>query len=146
MQVRIARQGDKAEVICLLKEFMTLEKADLLSDEEYGEVFRTVMGRPDRMQFIVAETDQIVGMLSVIHGYSTWKGKPIVTIEDLYVRPVSREKGVATALLNFAFGQAKETGCDRVDLVTETDNYPAQELYKKAGFEQVPRIPFTMRL
>lgn len=146
MQLRIATPGDEAEIISLLREFMAFEKVDLLTDDEFGKVFRTVMAMPERMQFLVAETDEIVGMLTVLWGYSTWKGKPVASLEDVYVRPEMRSQGVATALLAHAFELAKEKGCARVDLVTETENYPAQALYKKAGFELVPRIPFTKRL
>lgn len=146
MQVRIATQDDEAEIIRLLREFMEFEKVDLLTDEEFRSVFRTVMAMPERMQFLVAETDRIVGMLTVLWGYSTWKGKPVATLEDVYVRPDMRGCGVATALLAHAFGLAKEKGCARIDLVTETENYPAQALYTKAGFELVPRIPFTKKL
>jgi ribosomal protein S18 acetylase RimI-like enzyme len=146
MRVRIAATDDEDEIIGLLKEFMAFEKVDLLSDEEFLSMVRTVMAMPERMQFLVAETDHIVGMLTIIHGYSTWKGKPIVTIEDVYVRTDVRGNGVASALLAYAFELAKEKGCDRVDLVSETENYPAQALYTKAGFELVPRIPFTKSL
>lgn len=105
------------------------------------------MEMQERMIFIVAEMDNgLAGMLTLIWGFSTWKGKPVAMIEDMYVRPNLRGNGVAIALLARACELAKSRDCVRVDLVTETENYPAQSLYKKAGFEQLPRIPFTKKL
>lgn len=103
-----------------------------------------IIGHPARALFVVAESDgELIGMLTMVFGFSTWMGKTVVTVEDVYVRQDMRGLGIATALLDHAFKLAKDMGCARVDLVTEIDNYPAQELYKKAGFLPVPRIPFT---
>ena len=41
----------------------------------------------NHMQVRIAMPDQIVGMLTVLWGFSTWKGKPVATLEDVYVKP-----------------------------------------------------------
>ena len=144
MRIRQATPDDEAEVTDLLRRFMEFEKTDLLSDEEYRKVFLTVLGQPERTRFIVAETDEgLAGLMTIVIGYSTWKGKTFLTIDDVYVKPEMRKQGAATALLEYAFSLAKDLDCARVDLLTEVDNYRAQALYKKLGFEPVPRIPFT---
>jgi ribosomal protein S18 acetylase RimI-like enzyme len=147
LQVRLVTSGDESQIIEMLREFMVFEKADLLTDSEFKDMFKTVIGQPDKTLFLIAETEgRAVGMTTMVFRFSTWQGKPIVTIDDVYVREESRHCGVAVALLNFAFEVAKGRGCARVDLITEIDNYPAQELYKKMGFTLVPRIPFTRPL
>ena len=147
MQVRVATSDDESRIIDMLKEFMTFEKADLLTDSEFIDMFRTVISQPDKNLFLIAETEgKAVGMTTMVFRFSTWQGKPVVTIDDVYVRHEARHCGVAMALLNYAFDMAKSRGCARVDLITEIDNYPAQELYKKMGFTLVPRIPFTRPL
>jgi len=126
---------------------MVFEKADLLTDSEFKDMFMTVLGQPDKTMFLIAESEgNAVGMTTMVFRFSTWQGKPIVTIDDVYVRQEARHRGVAMALLEYAFGVAKGRGCARVDLITEIDNHPAQELYKKMGFTLVPRIPFTRPL
>jgi ribosomal protein S18 acetylase RimI-like enzyme len=147
MQVRVATSDDESQIIDMLREFMLFEKADLLTDSEFKDMFKTVIGQPDKILFLIAETEErTVGMTTMVFRYSTWQGKPVVTIDDVYVREESRHRGVAIALLSYAFEVAKGRGCARVDLITEIDNYPAQELYKKMGFTLVPRIPFTRPL
>jgi ribosomal protein S18 acetylase RimI-like enzyme len=147
MQVRVATSDDESRIIDMLREFMLFEKADLLTDSEFKDMFKTVIGQPDKILFLIAETEsRAVGMTTMVFRYSTWQGKPVVTIDDVYVREEARHRGVAIALLSYAFEVAKGRGCARVDLITEIDNYPAQELYKKMGFTPVPRIPFTRPL
>jgi len=147
MKVRVATPDDESQIIDMLKEFMVFEKADLLTDSQFKDMFRTVIGQPENTMFLIAERDgKAVGMTTMVFRFSTWQGKPVVTIDDVYVREEARHCGIAVALLNYAFEVAKGRGCARVDLITEIDNYPAQELYKKMGFTLVPRIPFTRPL
>ncbi len=147
MQVRVATSDDESQIINMLKEFMVFEKADLLTDSEFKNMFKTVLSQPESTMFLIAETEgKAVGMTTMVFRFSTWQGKTVVTIDDVYVRQEARHCGVAIALLNYAFSVAKDRGCPRVDLITEIDNYPAQELYKKMGFTLVPRIPFTRPL
>lgn len=147
MQVRVAGADDESQIIDMLKEFMVFEKEDLLTDHEFKSMFKAVMDNPANILFIIAESDgKAAGMATLIFRLSTWQGKTVVTLEDIYVRPEARQCGVATALIEYAFKLAKDRGCPRVDLITEIDNYPAQELYKKMGFTLVPRIPFTKPL
>ena len=131
-------------VISLLKQFMVFENADLLTDIQYRSMFQTVIRNPHKTLFVVAQkNDQLVGMLTMVFGFSTWKGKDYVIIDDVFVLPNHRLMGIATNLFNKAFKIAEERNCARVDLVTETDNYMAKNLYNKLGFECLPRIPFT---
>ncbi len=147
IQVKVATLDDENGIITLLKELMILEKAKLLSDEEFKKMFRTAINNSERALFIVAEVDSnAVGMLTMVFGFSTWKGKTFVTIDDVYVRQEMRRCGIATALFNYAFKIAKDLDCTRVDLVTGIDNFPAQQMYKKIGFLPLPRIPFTKSL
>lgn len=147
MQVRVATSDDESQIIDMLKEFMVFEKEHLLTDAEFKNTYKAVIDNPASILFIVAEMNgKAIGMATLIFKLSTWQGKTVVTLEDVYVKPEARHCGVATALIEYAFKLAKDRGCPRVDLITEIDNYPAQELYKKMGFTLVPRIPFTKPL
>ena len=62
--------------------------------------------------------------------------RPIWLLEDLYVAPAGRRKGVATALMTYAENFARETGAERLTLATAHDNRRAQSLYKRMGYVQ----------
>ncbi|MDQ3228355.1 MAG: GNAT family N-acetyltransferase [Pseudomonadota bacterium] len=56
-------------------------------------------------------------------------------LNDLFVAPVARRLGVASALLDAAQGFAREAGALRLELETAHDNLAAQTLYRDVGWE-----------
>ena len=61
----------------------------------------------------------------------------IQILYDLFVEPESRKQGVAEALMRRASDYAKETGAERVDLLTAKSNKAGQHLYRKLGYKIV---------
>ena len=58
-------------------------------------------------------------------------------IEDIFVDPNYRNKGVASRLLNYAITLAKEKGAKKVSLNVFTTNTNAIQIYKKYGFKEI---------
>ncbi|MHC0039514.1 GNAT family N-acetyltransferase [Pseudoneobacillus sp. C159] len=58
-------------------------------------------------------------------------------IEDLFVLPEWRQKGIAQALLTKALSTLKERGLERAELMVLTDNVNALSLYQNAGFTSI---------
>jgi ribosomal protein S18 acetylase RimI-like enzyme len=75
-----------------------------------------------------------LGFVHLMPSISTVAMRPIWLLEDLYVAPAGRRKGVATALMAYAENFARETGAERLTLATAHDNRRAQSLYKRLGY------------
>jgi ribosomal protein S18 acetylase RimI-like enzyme len=60
--------------------------------------------------------------------------RPIWLLEDLFVTPEARRRGVAAALMRHAEHFARETGAERLTLATAHDNLRAQSLYRGLGY------------
>lgn len=56
-------------------------------------------------------------------------------LNDMFVVPDHRRKGVATALLNECLAFAKRTGATTMSLKTQADNVAARRLYEREGWE-----------
>ena len=65
--------------------------------------------------------------------YSTFVGLPGIYLEDLYVKPEARGKGVGRALLRYLARLAKEKGCGRIEWAVLHWNEPAIGFYKNLG-------------
>jgi ribosomal protein S18 acetylase RimI-like enzyme len=80
-----------------------------------------------------AEGLPLLGFVHLMPSISTVAMRPIWLLEDLYVSPAGRRKGVATALMAHAESFARKTGAERLTLATAHDNRNAQSLYKQMG-------------
>lgn len=71
--------------------------------------------------------------------YPTWSSlsmKPWWNLNDLYVVPEARQRGVARALMERARRLAEETGASGLGLETAKDNFAAQKLYEQLGWKR----------
>jgi ribosomal protein S18 acetylase RimI-like enzyme len=75
-----------------------------------------------------------VGFMHLMPSTNTLAMRPIWFLEDLYVEPSARRRGVATAFLKHAEEFAQTTGAERLTLATAHDNLAAQSVYKKLGY------------
>lgn len=57
------------------------------------------------------------------------------TLNDLFVVPEHRRKGIATALMNECLAFAKRTGATTMSVKTQADNIAARALYEREGWE-----------
>jgi ribosomal protein S18 acetylase RimI-like enzyme len=57
-------------------------------------------------------------------------------LNDLYVAPQYRRQNIGAELLNAAVNLGRETGAVRITLETDADNFQAQKLYEKSGWQK----------
>lgn len=77
----------------------------------------------------VLEGDTVVGMALFFHNFSTFLGKGGIYVEDLFILPDYRGKGLGKALLSEICTLAKERGCGRVDWACLRSNEPGLRFY-----------------
>ena len=68
----------------------------------------------------------------LLHPY-TWSDKPTCYLEDLYVRPEARGRGVGWALIERLVALGREQGWGRLYWTTQQDNATARRLYDRFG-------------
>lgn len=73
---------------------------------------------------------QLYPLFSSVRAVRTW------LLNDLFVAPSARRRGVAGALLRAAAEQARERGAASLSLSTALDNAPAQALYESLGWQR----------
>ncbi len=82
------------------------------------------------------ENNTAVGFEQLYMSFSSVSMMPIWILNDLYVAPEARKKGVGKALIAEAEALVKERGDKALILETAQDNTPAQALYEKLGFSK----------
>jgi GNAT superfamily N-acetyltransferase len=105
----------------------------LLSSEQYGRVW-----------FIVADGVR-VGYLVVAFGFAVVYGGRDATLDELYIVPAYRGRGIGSQAVDFAIAYARGSGVGYLHLEVYDDN-PAHTLYERAGFERHASRFMTLRL
>ena len=67
--------------------------------------------------------------------YSTWEGKRGIYLEELYVRPSARRRGIGRELILHLARELKRIGGARLDLSVLDWNQPARDFYAALGFD-----------
>ncbi|HYE25458.1 MAG TPA: GNAT family N-acetyltransferase [Clostridia bacterium] len=73
------------------------------------------------------------GFAFFFYNYSTWQGRPGLYLEDLFVKPEFRGKGIGKALLLHLARIAVDEGCGRYQWQVLDWNTPALDFYKSLG-------------
>jgi GNAT superfamily N-acetyltransferase len=86
--------------------------------------------------------DQPVGFALYFHNFSTFLGQPGIYLEDLFVEPEHRGKGIGKALLIHLARIATERGCGRLEWAVLDWNQPSIEFYRRLG--ALPKDDWTI--
>ncbi|AXI07983.1 GNAT family N-acetyltransferase [Oceanobacillus zhaokaii] len=86
--------------------------------------------------FVVKDKQCYIGFTQLYPTFSSISMKRAWILNDLYVDAKARKQGVAEMLLHKARDYAIETGAISLSLSTAPDNYSAQKLYEKSGYER----------
>ncbi|HLH00969.1 MAG TPA: GNAT family N-acetyltransferase [Bryobacteraceae bacterium] len=76
---------------------------------------------------------EAVGFALFFHNFSTFLARPGIYLEDLFVEPEHRGKGIGKALLMRLAGIAVERGCGRLEWSVLDWNEPSIQFYRKLG-------------
>jgi GNAT superfamily N-acetyltransferase len=72
-----------------------------------------------------------IGLCHYILHANTWEIAPVCYLEDLYVQPGERARGVGAAMIGHLCRQMAEQGWSRIYWMTREDNYRARGLYDR---------------
>jgi GNAT superfamily N-acetyltransferase len=94
--------------------------------------------RPYAEAVIARVGGDAVGYALWFHTYSTFLAKPGLYLEDLFVVPQRRGRGVGSALMRYVARVARERRCGRFEWSVLDWNEPAINFYRKIGADILP--------
>jgi len=132
--IRPAVETDIPLIFTFIKELAEYER---LSDQvkvTEDMLKESLFGSRKYAEVLIAEyAGEPAGQALFFHNFSTFVGRPGIYLEDLYVRPHLRGKGIGKALLQSLINLAKERNCGRVEWAVLDWNTPSIEFYKSLG-------------
>ncbi|MDT5095630.1 MAG: hypothetical protein QOH60_4993 [Mycobacterium sp.] len=132
--IRRARPGDEVELTAMIYELATFERAVEHCTVTENQM-RTALFDPQPTAYAhVAEVDgQFAAGAVWFLSFSTWEGVPGIYLEDLFVRPAFRRRGLARELLRTLAAECVAAGYTRLTWAVLDWNADAIGLYDAVG-------------
>lgn len=132
--IRPATPDDVSDIFSLIQALSEYEK---LAHEMVGtesDLHKGLFGTKPYAEVFIAEVDgKAVGMALYFYNFSTFLMRPSIYLEDLFVLPDYRRRGIATDLLKALAGHALEKNCGRLEWSVLDWNTDAITFYKRIG-------------
>ncbi len=134
LTIRAAQEADASLILQFIKELAEYEKLSHEVTANEKILSKNLFGEEAYAKVIIAELEGLaVGFALYFHNFSTFLAKPGIYLEDLYVKPAYRGKGIGTQLLKKLAQIAVEKDCGRLEWSVLNWNKDAIRVYEKLG-------------
>lgn len=141
------RSATPADVPTILALIRALAEYERLANEVVAteDLLREhLFGTNPKAEVILAHLgEEPVGFALFFHNFSTFLGRPGIYLEDLYVVPEARGKGIGKGLMVKIAQLAVERDCGRFEWAVLDWNEPSIEFYRRLG--AVPQAEWTVQ-
>jgi GNAT superfamily N-acetyltransferase len=134
--IRSAKAEDVSQILAFIRALAEFERAphEVTATEE--GLLRDGFGANPFYYCLIAEhSGRAAGFAFYFFNYSTWKGRPGIYLEDLFVHPEFRGLGIGKSLLKRVAADALAKGCRRMQWEVLDWNTPAIDFYRAMGAE-----------
>ena len=140
--LRAAEPRDCAAIVGLIRELAEFERLAHLVEATSERLQAQLFGAKPAAEAMVVETPgaaaEVVAFALFFTNFSTFLAKPGLYLEDLYVQPAHRGRGVGEALLGRLGALAVERGCGRFEWSVLNWNEHAIRFYERMGASVMP--------
>jgi GNAT superfamily N-acetyltransferase len=144
LTIRKAVPADSALVFDLIRELAEYERLAHEVDATEGQVAAALFGAEPRVFADIAEWEgEPAGFALWFYNFSTFRGRHGIYLEDLFVRPAYRSKGIGRALLRHLARRCRDEGLARLEWWVLDWNEPALRFYRSIG--AVPMDEWTVQ-
>jgi GNAT superfamily N-acetyltransferase len=139
LSLRAAVAADVPWILQLVRELAAYEREPDAVVATEADLLRDGFGEAPRFRVLLADWDgEPAGFAFYFFAYSTWRGRPVLHLEDLFVRPPHRKLGIGLALMRRLARIAVAEGCARFTWQVLDWNEPALRFYASLGAEVRP--------
>ena len=134
LKIREANVKDVPLILSFIRELAEYEREPGAVRATEDDLIRDGFSANPKFRVVIAEWDGIpAGMAFFFHNYSTWQGRQGIFLEDLFVRPEFRRKGIGKTLMVHLARLAITEHCYGMRWEVLDWNTAAIEVYQKLG-------------
>ena len=134
LTIRHATREDVPVLLSLIRELAEFEKLLHVVEADETTLADELFGSVRVAEALIAELrEEPVAFALFFHNFSTFVGRKGLYLEDLYVRPHARRRGIGRALITLVAKIAVERRCGRFEWSVLDWNTPAVDFYRSLG-------------
>ncbi|MGE5857967.1 MAG: N-acetyltransferase family protein [Solirubrobacterales bacterium] len=146
VEVRPAAEQEIEELLPLMRAYCDFYESSP-PDDGLTEMARTLINDPSQgAMFIARAGGRAVGYATVDWKWSMLKAARIGYLEDLFVDPDNRGRGIADALIQACADRCRELGMPAMEWLTAPDNKRAQNVYDRTGATPETFVEYDLEL
>ncbi len=136
VRIRFVRKEEVPELVEMVRELADFEKLLDKMIATVADYEEALFGERPAAEALIAETEKgLIGYAIFFSTFSTFVGKAGIWLEDLYIRPSERKRGVGKRLLQEVGRIAEERNAGRYEWCVLDWNQNAIDLYTQVGGE-----------
>ncbi len=146
LTIRTSTPDDVPLIQQFIRDLAEYERSPESAVATQEDLMRDGFGPEPKYRCLIAEWNgEPAGFAFFFYNYSTWQGRPGLYLEDLFVKPKFRGKGIGKSLLLHLAKIAVAENCGRFQWQVLDWNTPAIDFYKSLGAEMMSEW-LTMRV
>ena len=145
LQIKAVTSKDLDEILRLLQLQFEEHQINIAEPDLKGGVAEVLKDK--RLGVILAahQGEVVVGFAVLALTWTLEHGGKSAWLDELYVLPHLRDRGIGRALIEAAISEAIKLDCAAIDLEVDEDHSRAERLYKDYGFVRLPRSRWVKR-
>ena len=134
LKIERATELDIPAIVRLVRQLAIYEKLEHAMVSRENDFRKALFGPQRNVEALLAFADDVaVGLALYFYNFSTFQGRRGIYLEDIYVEPEFRGRGIGKALLKQLARVAKEGDCGRLEWSVLTWNQPSINFYHALG-------------
>jgi GNAT superfamily N-acetyltransferase len=135
--VRRASSSDAGILARLLYDFNTEFETETDSAPVLAIRFARILTDDSVLALLASDGRHDTGFALITLRPAIWFDGPVATLDELYVVPASRGRGIGTALLTRACGLLRERGCPEMHINVDEVDVDTRRFYERHGFVNI---------
>ena len=146
VEIRPARVDEIEEMLPLIRGYCEFYETEP-DDEGLRRMFETLISDPSQgVVFVAHDGGRVAGFATLDWKWSSLKAARIGYLEDLFVDPEARGRGIADALIEVCADRCRELGMPAMEWLTAPDNHRAQKVYNRTGAGSGTYLEYDLEL
>ena len=144
--VAVVREADLPELLPVLRAYCDFYDAEP-GDWELLRMSRALIADPERegLQLIARDvTGDVIGFATIFWTWSTLSASRIAVMNDLFVAPAARGRGIGEALIAACLERCHEHAATFLSWQTARHNHRAQRLYERLGARREEWLDYSL--